>query len=101
MTLRYVASGGVIPCQHANDTSAFAARLREVRAAAKMTQHEIAERSGVHRQTIAQLETGKRQPTWETAQTLARALGMDCKAFETQPAEEPAKKTTRKRKEKS
>jgi DNA-binding XRE family transcriptional regulator len=43
--------------------------------------------TGIHRQTIAQLETGVRQPTWETVQALARALGVDCKAFETQPAE--------------
>jgi transcriptional regulator with XRE-family HTH domain len=79
----------------------FAARLREVRAAAKMTQHELAERSGVHRQTIARLELGTREPTWETVQALARALGVSCQAFETQPAEAetpPAKKTPRKRK---
>jgi transcriptional regulator with XRE-family HTH domain len=81
----------------------FAARLRQLRADAKMTQQELAERAGSHRQTIAHLENGTRQPTWETVQALARALGVDCKAFEALPAEAetpPAKKTTKKRKEK-
>lgn len=82
------------------EESLFAARLREVRAEAKMTQHELSERSGVHRQTIAQLETGVRQPTWETVQLLARALGVDCKAFETETSSKgksPAKRTRKKK----
>jgi transcriptional regulator with XRE-family HTH domain len=86
-----------------NRSITFADRLKELRAAAKMTQHELAARSGVHRQTIATLETGERVPSWDTVQALARALGVDCKAFETLPAEAetpPAKKPTRKRKEK-
>ena len=83
-----------------SETSPFAARLREARAAAKMTQHELAERSGIHRQAIAKLELGDRQPTWETVQALARALGVDCKVFETQSAEAEMRraKKTRKRK---
>ncbi len=82
------------------ESSTFATRLREVRAEAKMTQHELSERSGVHRQTIAQLETGARRPTWDTVQLLARALGVSCEAFQTdagQAEAAPAKKT-RKRK---
>jgi transcriptional regulator with XRE-family HTH domain len=59
----------------------FAVRLRYVRAAAKMTQRELADRSGVHRQTIAQLELGTREPTWYTVQLLADALGVDCSVF--------------------
>jgi transcriptional regulator with XRE-family HTH domain len=81
----------------------FSDRLKQLRDAAKMTQHELAARSGVHRQTIATLEAGERVPSWDTVQALARALGVDCKAFETLPAEAetpPAKKTNRKRKEK-
>jgi transcriptional regulator with XRE-family HTH domain len=70
----------------------FAKRLRELRDAAKMTQTELAERAGSHRQTIAQLETGVRKPTWETVQALARALGVSCQAFETEQPEPPAKK---------
>jgi transcriptional regulator with XRE-family HTH domain len=79
----------------------FAKRLRELQDAAKMTQTELAERAGSHRQTIAQLETGVRKPTWETVQALARALGVSCQAFETDsPAEqpEPPAKKGRKRK---
>jgi transcriptional regulator with XRE-family HTH domain len=77
--------------------SSFAARLRQARAEAKMTQEELAARSGVHRLTIARLETGARQPTWETVQVLARALGVDCTAFQTdaEAATPPAKKKGR------
>jgi transcriptional regulator with XRE-family HTH domain len=68
-----------------------------------MTQYELAERSGIHRQAIAKLELGERQPTWETVQALARAVGVKCTAFETQPAEAPAPpaRKTRKRKGRS
>jgi transcriptional regulator with XRE-family HTH domain len=59
----------------------FAARLRDVRAEAKMTQYELADRSGLHRQTIARLELGERQPSWETVQILADVLGVDFSAF--------------------
>jgi transcriptional regulator with XRE-family HTH domain len=72
----------------------FAARLRQLRADAKLTQEELAERSGAHRQTIARLELGTRQPTWETVQLLAAALGVSCEAFQTEvrPAGTPARK---------
>jgi transcriptional regulator with XRE-family HTH domain len=57
------------------------------------TRHELAARSGVHRQTIAMLEAGERVPSWDTVQALARALGVSVTAFETQPdATPPAKK---------
>jgi transcriptional regulator with XRE-family HTH domain len=81
----------------------FADRLKELRDAAKMTQHELAARSGVHRQTIATLEAGERVPNWDTVQALAGALGVSVTAFETQPAEAlvpPAKKTRKRKGEK-
>jgi DNA-binding XRE family transcriptional regulator len=77
----------------------FAARLRQLRAAAKMTQHELAERSGIHRQTIARIELGDHQPSWQTALALARALGVNCLAFQEDAgqAEAPPAKKGRKR----
>ncbi len=85
------------------DLPSFAARLREARADAKMTQHELAERSGVHRQTIARLELGTREPTWQTVQLLAGALGVDCRVFGDPslqpPAAEPSKPRGRPRKD--
>jgi transcriptional regulator with XRE-family HTH domain len=76
------------------DKNSFAARLRQLRADAKLTQEELAERSGVHRQTIARLELGTRKPTWETVLILADTLGVSIEAFRPEPA--PAKKGKRK-----
>ena len=65
-----------------------------------MTQHELAERTGLHRQAIAKLETGVTRPTWDTVQTLARALGVSTEAFvvEEKPAPSPAPKKGRQKK---
>jgi transcriptional regulator with XRE-family HTH domain len=67
----------------------FARRLWELRDAAELTQSQLAERAGLHRQGIAKLELGEREPTWATMQALARALGVSCEAFqvEEKPAE--------------
>jgi hypothetical protein len=42
------------------------------------------ELAGPHQagQALSYLETGDRKPTWETVQLLAKALGLDCRAFE-------------------
>jgi transcriptional regulator with XRE-family HTH domain len=79
------------------DTKAsFARRLRELREVAGLTQTQLALKAGMHRQGIAKLETGVREPTWDTVQKLARALGVDCTAFQTDGAGQteaaPAKK---------
>ena len=81
------------------DLPVFATRLRALRDDAKMTQHELAERAGMHRQAIAKLETGVTRPTWDTVQALARALGVSCEAFqdEEKPAEEPPAKKRKKK----
>ena len=70
---------------------AFHARLKELREAAGLTQVDLAERSGVPKPSIANLEQGRRKPALETAQKLATALGVSCEAFN-EPAEsdEPA-----------
>ncbi|HEY7157275.1 MAG TPA: helix-turn-helix transcriptional regulator [Gemmataceae bacterium] len=77
----------------------FAARLRELRSAANLTQGELAKRAGLHRQGIAKLEMGEREPAWATVQALARALGVSCEAFqvEDKPAQTPAAKKSKKK----
>ena len=71
----------------------FGARLKELRERAGLTQPELAEKAGMNRFGIAKLEQGAREPTWATVQALARALGVNCTAFEdavsTPPVEEP------------
>src|SRR5579885_2341720 len=54
------------------------ARLRRERG---MTQAQLAERAGLHLHGLTKLEQGDRQPSWETVQTLAKALGVTCEAF--------------------
>lgn len=51
-------------------------RVKQYRKAAHMTQSQLAESSGVSRQTISDIETGKHDPTISVALLLARALGV-------------------------
>ena len=52
-------------------------RLREVRESQFLTQGELAERSGVSRQTINRLEGGEIEPRFKTIRQLAQALGVE------------------------
>ena len=52
----------------------LASRLKEVRAAAGLTQAELAERAGVSRKTINTVENGVFVPSTLLALSLARAL---------------------------
>lgn len=52
------------------------ARLAEVRQAHGMTQEKLSELTGVHRVTIARIETGDTSPKAETLKRLADALGV-------------------------
>jgi DNA-binding XRE family transcriptional regulator len=51
--------------------------LREWRKYRDMTQVELATASGLSQGAIAQIETGKRNPTVETARKIANALNCD------------------------
>ena len=51
-------------------------KVKQYRKAAHMTQSQLAESSGVSRQTISDIETGKHDPTISVALLLARALGV-------------------------
>ena len=68
------------------DSSLFAARLKELRQAAGMTQKELAEKAGVALRTVSSLEQGLYEPVWSTAIALASALGLNCTAFQQLPA---------------
>ena len=69
----------------------FQARLKELREASKLSQGELAERANMSRGGIAQLETGRRKPGWETLQKLATALGVSIDAFAEEAASEEKK----------
>lgn len=78
----------------------FPARLKELRENAGIKQEELAERSGVPKGTIRNLEQGRRKPNLETAQKLAVALGVDCTAFLEEPTTEVVKSPGRPRRKK-
>ncbi len=52
-------------------------QLRELRDRASLSQGELAERAGVSRATITDLERGKRKPQPKTRRKLAEALGVE------------------------
>jgi transcriptional regulator with XRE-family HTH domain len=62
-------------------TETFADRLRRLRLSAGLSAYALAKKSGVTKQALYRLESGKNEPTWLTVQLLAAALGLDCRAF--------------------
>jgi len=72
----------------ADQAAAFGHRLRELRERAGLTQTQLAERAGLHRQGIVKLERGEREPAWSTLLALAEALGVDLNSF-AEPPETP------------
>lgn len=51
--------------------------LRRARTKAKLTQEQLAEKSGVDQSTISHIECGRRpNPSFDTAMRLAQALGI-------------------------
>ena len=57
-------------------TKSFPARLKGLRAAAGLTQDELARRTGVRRLSVSQWECGRRAPSLATARRIAQALGV-------------------------
>jgi len=53
-----------------------AANVRALRAAADLTLPELAERTGLGRSTLAQIESGRANPSMETVWAIASALGV-------------------------
>jgi DNA-binding XRE family transcriptional regulator len=63
----------------AND---FAARLKELREEAGISQYALAKAAGISKQAVNMLERGSNEPSWETVRKLARALKLDVTAFD-------------------
>jgi transcriptional regulator with XRE-family HTH domain len=75
--------------QMADRGSSFATRLQRQREAAGLSQYALAKRSGLSKQALSNLEMGRREPSWDTVQRLAVALGVSCEVF-TDPSITPA-----------
>jgi transcriptional regulator with XRE-family HTH domain len=67
----------------------FAARLKELREAAGLSQKALADRAGLSQRAVSHWEQGIREPGWSNVLALARALGVDCRAFDQKPAPRP------------
>jgi putative transcriptional regulator len=67
-------------------TEDFAARLKELRVKAGLTQKGLADAAGVSQSTVAALEQGAYDASFPTVVALAHALGVDCRAFLEPPA---------------
>jgi DNA-binding XRE family transcriptional regulator len=70
------------------DAQSFGARLRELRERARMTQKELAEKSGVPQANIARWEQGVRTPLVVSVPPLAEALGVGVADLFEPPASE-------------
>jgi putative transcriptional regulator len=60
----------------------FAGRLKELRTAKGWTQGELAEKAQLSKAGIADLEQGRRVPSWPTVLALGSALGVKCDEFQ-------------------
>jgi transcriptional regulator with XRE-family HTH domain len=67
----------------------FAGRLKELREQAGLTQQELADKAGLSKAGIADLEQARREPSWSTAVALAEALGVAVTSFLKEPAPRP------------
>jgi transcriptional regulator with XRE-family HTH domain len=57
-------------------TQRVAARIVELRKKRGMTQEDLASKTGLNRVTLARLEQARHQPTLDTLDVIARALGV-------------------------
>ena len=72
---------GYIGRMRAAKEPSFAARLRELRERAGLTQAQLAERAGLHISAVTRFEQGWREPSLATAAELAKALGVKVDEF--------------------
>mgnify|MGYP000231631990 CR=1 FL=1 len=59
----------------------FGEKLKLIRKEKKLTQKELAEKSGIGVQTLRNYEQGIGNPTWSSVVALATALGVSTEAF--------------------
>lgn len=62
-------------------TDRLAAKLRGLRAEARLTQQQVADAVGVDQLTISNYENGKSAPSYETAWNLAMLYGVSLDAL--------------------
>jgi transcriptional regulator with XRE-family HTH domain len=62
--------------QEAKYLAAFGQRIAELRRKRKLTQEQLAEKSGLTQRTIASIEQGQRWARLSTLHKLAKALGV-------------------------
>ena len=60
----------------------FAAKLKSIRESKPLTIQQLADMADMPRQTLHLLEKGERQPTLNTAERLAIAMGKKLRVFE-------------------
>jgi len=60
---------------------ALAARLKELRHRAKISQEELGSRAGLHWTYLSDLERGRQTPTLDVVNRLARGLGVTLADF--------------------
>ena len=58
-----------------NETAAFGQRLRTLRAERRISQDDLASKTGIHPTAIGRLERGRREPRMKTILRLAEGLG--------------------------
>src|SRR5262249_37570716 len=93
-----ILSNGSIDTEVSMDPKAFGARLRELREATGLSQKALADKTGLSQRAVASWELGEREPLWSKVVLLARALGVDCRAFEQEPESTPKPNPGRPRK---
>src|SRR5580698_10068245 len=59
----------------------FAEKLKTIREQKGLSQYALAKLSWLSKQALSRLEIGGSEPSWETVQRIATALGVDCTAF--------------------
>ena len=80
------------------DARNFGRRLKEMREQAGLTQPQLAQRSGLTKAGIANLEQGRREPSWSTVVALSRALNVALDEFLQEPSSHPEPQRGRPRK---
>jgi transcriptional regulator with XRE-family HTH domain len=62
--------------------ASFGEKLRQMRENACLSQQELADKAGISQKAVSQYEQAKREPHWGSVVALAKALGVDCTAFQ-------------------